>query len=68
MGETCSTCGERNDVYGVLVGKREGKNPLGRTKRRWNDIKMNFQLLEIWGMDCKRWQALVEGIMNLGVE
>jgi len=36
--------GERRDVYRVLVGKSEGKRPLGRYRRRWeNNIKMDFQ-------------------------
>ena len=36
--------GERRDVYRILVGKREGKRPLGRTRRRWEDnIKMFFR-------------------------
>ena len=30
--------GERRVVYGVLVGKPEGKRPLGRTRRRWEDF------------------------------
>ena len=40
--EACT--GERRGVYRVLVGKPEGKRPLGRPRRRWEDnIKMNFQ-------------------------
>jgi len=36
--------GERRDVYRALVGKREGKRPLGRPRRRWEDnIKMIFK-------------------------
>jgi hypothetical protein len=36
--------GERKFVYGVLVGKLEGKRPLGRPRRRWEDnIKMDLQ-------------------------
>ena len=36
--------GERRDVYRVLVGKPEGKNPLGRPRRRWEDnIKIDLQ-------------------------
>jgi hypothetical protein len=38
--------GERRDVYRVLVGKPEGKRPLGRPRRRWEDnIKMDLQEL-----------------------
>ena len=43
--------GERKDVYRVLVGKPEGKRPLGRPKRRWEDnIKMDIQEVgrEVW--------------------
>jgi len=36
--------GHISGVYGVLVGKSEGKRPLGRLRRRWEDnIKMDFQ-------------------------
>jgi len=36
--------GERRGVYGVLVGKPEGKRPLGRPRRRWeNNIEMDIQ-------------------------
>jgi hypothetical protein len=36
--------GERGDVYGVLVGKPEGKEPLGRPRRRWEDnIKIDMK-------------------------
>jgi len=35
--------GEGRDLYGVLVGKPEGKRPLGRSRRRWeNNIKMDL--------------------------
>ena len=35
--------GERTDVYMDLVGKPEGKRPLGRLRHRWEDIKMDLQ-------------------------
>jgi len=35
--------GDRRGVYRVLVGKPEGKRPLGRSRRRWEDIKMDLQ-------------------------
>ena len=49
--------GERRDPHRVLVGKPEGKRPLGRPKRRWEDI-INMDLQEVeWGsMD---WTDLV---------
>ena len=51
--------GERRDVYGVLVGKSEGKRPLGRPSPRWEDnIKMDFQEVGCGGMD---WIELAEG-------
>jgi hypothetical protein len=62
-------------VYRLLVGKPEGKRPLGRPRRRWIDnIKM--YLLEIalsvvdWiglAQDRYRWRALVNSVMNLWV-
>ena len=67
--------GERRDVYRVLVGKPEGKRPLGRPRRRWEDnIKMDFQEVECVGVDWielaqdrDRWQALVNAVMSLRV-
>ena len=44
----CSICGRRS-TYTVLVGKSEGKRPLGRPPHRWKDnIKMDFQEMG-WG-------------------
>jgi len=43
--------GERSGVYRVLVGKPEGKGPLGRTRRRWKDIKMDLQEVGCGGME-----------------
>jgi hypothetical protein len=67
--------GETRNVYRLLVGKPEGKRPLGRTRRRWVDnIKMD--LLEIgvsvvdWiglTQDRYRWRALVNSVKNLRV-
>ena len=73
MGGACNTYGERRDVYRVLVGKPEGKRPLGRTRLRWeNNIKMDFQEVRCGGMDwielaqdMNRWRALVNAVMNL---
>jgi len=49
MGGACSAYGERRGVYRVLVGKHEGKRPLGRPRRRWKDnSKMDLQDVE-WG-------------------
>jgi hypothetical protein len=44
--------GERRGVYRGLVGKPEGKRPFGRSRLRWEDnIKMDLQEVEWWGMD-----------------
>jgi hypothetical protein len=44
MGRACSTNGEKRNSYRILVGKPEGKRPLGRPRRRWVDnIKMDLR-------------------------
>jgi hypothetical protein len=44
MGSACSTNGEKKNAYRVLVGKPEGKKPLGRPRSRWVDkIKMHLR-------------------------
>jgi hypothetical protein len=49
MGWVCSTIGEKRNAYKVLVGKPEGKRPLGKTRHRWED-NINMDLGEvIWG-------------------
>jgi hypothetical protein len=46
--------GERRGVYRILVGKSEGKRPIGRPRRRWEDnIKMELQEVE-WGYEMVR--------------
>jgi hypothetical protein len=42
--------GEKRSAYRILVGRPEGRRPLGRPTRRWDNIKMDFQELG-WGMD-----------------
>jgi len=66
---------ERKGVYRVLVGKPEGKRPLGTPRRRCEDnIKVDLQEEVHVGMDWielaegrDRWRALVNGVMNLWV-
>jgi hypothetical protein len=63
-----------SDGYRILVGRPEGRRPLGRPRRRWeDDIKIDLQEVE-WGMDWielaevrDRWRALVNAVMNLRV-
>ena len=65
--------GERRGVYRVLVGKPEGKRPLGRPRRRWEDnIKMGLQEVGCAVMDWidladdrERRRALVNAVVNL---
>jgi hypothetical protein len=52
MGMACSTNGEKRNTYRILVGKPEGKRPLGRPRRRWmNNIKMDLREIGCYGMD-----------------
>jgi hypothetical protein len=50
MGGKCSTYWAKRGVYRVLVEKPEGKRPLGRRRRRWEDIKMDLEVV-YGGMD-----------------
>jgi hypothetical protein len=67
--------GKRRGVYRVLVGKPEGKRPLGRPRRRWKDnIKTDLQEVRFGSMDwidlaqdSDRWRALVNAVMNLRI-
>jgi hypothetical protein len=67
--------GEERGVQRLLVGKPEGKRPLGRPRRRWEDnIKRDLQkVLGVGGdwmeraQDRDRWRALVSTVMNFGV-
>ena len=67
--------GDRRSVFRVLVRKPEGKRPLGRPRRRWEDnIKIDLQDVGCGGMDWielaqdrDRWRAVVNVAMNLQV-
>jgi hypothetical protein len=66
--------GEKRGAYRILVGRPEGRRPLGRPRRRWEDnIKMDLEDVG-WGMDWielaqdrYRWRALVNAVMNFRV-
>jgi hypothetical protein len=67
--------GEGRNVYRVWMGKPEGKRPLDRLRRRWEDgIKVDFRKIG-WGgvelihlaQDTDRWRAVVNAVMNLRV-
>jgi hypothetical protein len=67
--------GEERKVYRVLVGKPEGKRPLGRPRRMWEDgIRMDLREIGLgdvdWirlAQDRYRWRAVVSAVMNLRV-
>jgi hypothetical protein len=67
--------GEKRNAYRLLVGKPDGKRPLGRPRRRWVD-NIKRDLGEVgWGdvdwiglaQDRNRWRALVNSVLNLQV-
>jgi hypothetical protein len=72
MGRACSAL-EGRGMYRILVGKPEGKTPLGRSRRRWEgNIKVDLQEVGCGGTDLTelaqdrdRWRAIVNAVMNL---
>jgi hypothetical protein len=75
MGGTCSINGEKRNAYRLLVGKPEGKRPVGRPRRRWV-VNIRIDLGEVgWGdvdwiclaKDRNRWRALVNSVLSLRV-
>jgi hypothetical protein len=75
MDGVYSTHGAKRTAYRILVGKPEGKRPLGRPRRRWeNNIRMDLRGIG-WGnmdwidlaQDMDQWRALVNTILNLRV-
>jgi hypothetical protein len=75
MSGACSTNGEKRNTYRILVGKPEGKRPLGRPRHRWEDnIKLDLRDIGWGGMDWidmdldwDQWRAIVNTVMNLRV-
>jgi hypothetical protein len=67
--------GEKRNAYGILVGKPEGKRPLGRPRRRWvENIEMDLREIGRDGVDWMdmaqdrdQWRALVHTVLNLRV-
>jgi hypothetical protein len=58
VGGTCGTHGEGRIVYRVLVGRPEGKRPLGKLRRRWEDnIKLDLKEM---GIDGANWTQLAQ--------
>jgi hypothetical protein len=75
MGGACSTNGKKRNACRLLVGKPEGRRPLGRPKRRWLD-NVRMDLVEVgWGdvdwiglaRDRDKGRVLVNSVLNLRV-
>jgi hypothetical protein len=75
MGRICRINGEKRNAYRLLVGKPEGKRPLGRPRLRWVN-KIRTDLREVrWGdmdwiclaKDRNGWRVLVNSVLNLRV-
>jgi hypothetical protein len=67
--------GAKSNAYRILVGKPEGKRPLGRPRRRWVD-NIKIDLIErgwdgmVWidlAQDREQWRAFVNTVMNLRI-
>jgi hypothetical protein len=75
MGGECSTNGEKMNACKILVGKPEGKRPLGRLSRKWVDnIKMDLREIGWDGVDWidmaqdrDQWRAFMNTVLNLRV-
>jgi hypothetical protein len=75
VGRTCGTHGGGKRCLQVLVGRPEGKRPLGKHRRRWEDnIKMDLREIRIDGANWiwlaqyrVQWRAFVNTVMNLQV-
>jgi hypothetical protein len=75
MGWTCSTYGRDKNEYKILIGKPEGNNRLGRTRRRWeHNIRMDLMEIGWKGVDWihlaqdrDQWRAVLDIALNLWV-
>jgi hypothetical protein len=75
MGRACSQNGEKINACGMLVGKPDGKRPLGRPRRRWvNNFKMDLRDIRWCGVDWiylaqdrDQWRTVLNMAMNLRV-
>jgi hypothetical protein len=75
MGGACSTNGEKRNECRLLVGKPEGKRPLGKPRRRWVDNIRTDLGKVVWddvywaglSQDRDRWRALVNSVLNLRI-
>ena len=64
--EHVARMGKRRGVYRILVGKPEGKRPLGRPRRRWKDnIKMVLQEVGVWVWTGSSWLRIGTGGWHL---
>jgi hypothetical protein len=75
VGGACGTRGRGEKSVQGLVGKPEGRRPLGRPRRRWEDVvRMDLREIGLEGVDWirlsqdrDRWRAVVSAVMNLRV-
>jgi hypothetical protein len=75
MGRVCSTNLEKRNECRILVGKPQGKRPVGRPRCKWvSNIKMEFREIGWSGMDwvdlaeyTDQWRALMNTVMNLWI-
>jgi hypothetical protein len=73
MGRECNRIGEKKNAHRMLMGKPEGKRPLGRPRRMWVDnIKIDLREIGLDGMDWidlaqdrDQWKALVNTVGSI---